>query len=188
MATKRTSYVVTVRAEPGIDEVRALRAWLKIGLRTFRLKCLDITSSKENVMDMRNYASKKIKPDHVRDGPMQTRIINVLEDDRYNRPKLELENGCEFTLNDGNMRELMKAWGFDSNDWLGLDIEFYFGTWKDWRSDPPEEKETVRVRAISPRKGAPAPNGGTPPPRKPLPPTKAAAPVKKDLDDEIPWR
>jgi len=38
---RRTTYLLTVRAEPGVDDIRALRAWLKIGLRTFDLDALE---------------------------------------------------------------------------------------------------------------------------------------------------
>lgn len=31
----RPIFVVQVRAEPGVDAIRALRAWLKIGLRIY---------------------------------------------------------------------------------------------------------------------------------------------------------
>ena len=44
-------------------------------------------------MDARKYASKHVKPDNVRDGPIQTRIVNVFEDERYGRLTLELETG-----------------------------------------------------------------------------------------------
>ena len=53
-------------------------------------------------MDARKYASKYVKPDNVRDGPIQTRIVNVFEEERYGRLTLELEIGSQFSLNDGN--------------------------------------------------------------------------------------
>ena len=137
-------------------------------------------------MDMRKYASKYIKPDQVRDGPVRTRIIDVFEDERYGRPVLELENGSQFTLNEGNNNALIKAWGHDSDDWIGQEIELALGTYKDWKSDPPEEKETVKVRAISPAKNSEAQNGSAPA-SKPLPPSRAATPRKSDMDDEIPF-
>lgn len=183
---RRTVYLLTVRAEPGVDDIRALRAWLKIGLRTFGLKCIGITpKDEEKVMDMRQYASKYVKPDQVRDGPIQTRVVNVFESEQYGRPVLELETGSQFTLNDGNNNALVKAWGYDSNDWLGQELILELGTYKDWRADPPEEKETVRVRAISPAKTAEAQNGSAPT-SKPLPPSRVAT-SPKEMDDEIPF-
>jgi hypothetical protein len=183
--TNRPVFALLVRAEPGVDAIRALRAWLKIGLRTFGLRCVGITPrEKEIAMDMRNYASRYVKPDQVRDGPIQTRIVNVFESEQYGRPVLELETGSQFTLNESNNTALMKAWGYDSNDWLGQELILELGYYKNWRADPPEEKETVVVRAISPAKTAEAQNGNAPA-SKPLPPSRVAR--KDDLSDEIPF-
>jgi hypothetical protein len=184
MEHEQPIYVLTVRANPGVDDIRALRAWLKIGLRTFGLKCVGITPAKEKAMDMRQYASTYIKPDHVREAPIQTRILNVFESERYNRPVLELETGSQFTLNDGNTNILIQAWGHNSDDWIGQEIELLLGTYKDWRADPPEERETVRVRAISAAETG-AQNGGTSS-KPPLPPSRVP-PRKDDMDDEIPF-
>ena len=35
-------YIDAVRAEPGVDAIRALRGWLKRGLRDFGLRCLEV--------------------------------------------------------------------------------------------------------------------------------------------------
>lgn len=138
-------------------------------------------------MDMRQYASTYIKPDQVREAPIQTRIVNVFESEKYNRPVLELETGSQFTLNDGNTNVLIKAWGHNSDDWIGLELELFHGTYKDWRDDPPSDKETVKVRAISP-----APMGaqnGSAPASKPLPPSRTtpSKSSKDDMDDSIPF-
>jgi len=137
-------------------------------------------------MDARKFAAKYVKPDHVRDGPIVTRIVNVYEDDKYSRLVLELETGSQFTLNDGNTNVLIKALGSDTDGWIGQEISLELGTYKDWRADPPEEKETVRVRAVSE-----ASNGGAPA-SKPLPPSrvpssKVTTSLKDDLSDEIPF-
>jgi hypothetical protein len=181
----RPIFVVHVRAEPGVDAVRALRAWLKRGLRDFGLKCVQITpSEKETAMDMRQYASTYVKPDNVRDGPIQTRIVNVFESEQYGRPVLELETGSQFTLNDSNTNTLIKAWGHNSDDWIGQEIELQLGTYKDWKSNPPVDKETVKARAISPAKTT-AGNSGTVS-KPPLPVSKTATRAE-DLDDSIPF-
>jgi hypothetical protein len=39
---ERPSYLLTVRPEPGVDGIRALRAWLKRGLRDFGLRCEEV--------------------------------------------------------------------------------------------------------------------------------------------------
>jgi hypothetical protein len=117
-----------------------------------------------------------VKPDQVRDGPITTRVLSVFEHERYERPVLELEIGSQFMLNEGNNNTLINAWGTESADWIGKELVLELGHWKDWRADPPEEKETVKVRAISPGNGAAA---------KPLPPS--TVPPKADPDDEIPF-
>lgn len=136
-------------------------------------------------MDMRQYASNWIKPDQVRNGPIQIRVVNVFEGERYGRPVLELENGSQLTLSPGNNSTLIQAWGWNSDDWIGQEVELTLGIYKDWKADPPADKETVRVRAISPAKSATA-NGGAPA-SKPLPPSKKVAPRHDDMDDEIPF-
>src|SRR5262245_55625802 len=111
MESERTTYVVTVRPEPGVDDIRALRGWLKRGLRDFGLRCIGITPQKQEIamVDARKYASRYIKPDHVRDAPIQTRVVNAFEEERYGRLTLELETGSQFTLNDSNNNALIKA-------------------------------------------------------------------------------
>ncbi len=137
-------------------------------------------------MDARKYASKNIKPDAVRDAPVEARIVNVYEEERYGKLCLELETGAVFTLNDGNTNTLIKAFGHNTDNWIGQEIELYLATWKDWRADPPEEKETVRCR-ISPTSAAAA-NGSTPATAKPpLPPSRTAASKNDDMNDDIPF-
>jgi hypothetical protein len=194
MENERPVYVLMVRAERGVDSVRALRAWLKIGLRTFGLRCVEVQESKHQgsvEMDARKYASKYVRPDNVRDAVVRTRILNVFEDERYGNLMLELETGSQFRLNDGNTNVLIKAWGHDTNGWIGeeKEIELFLGTYTDWKEDPPVEKETVRVRAIPPAETAQ--NGSTPAAR-PLPPSRTAAPggpasLRGEMDDEIPF-
>ena len=123
----------------------------------------------------------------MRDGPIQTRIVNVFESERYGRPVLELETGSQFTLNDGNVNVLIKAFGSESNDWIGKELALELGTYKDWRDDPPSEKETVKVRAVFPEKTG-VQNGGAP--SKAVAPSKApgkAGSLRDDMCDEVPF-
>jgi hypothetical protein len=138
-------------------------------------------------MDARKYASTYVRPDNVRDEPITTRIINVFEEDKYNRLALELETGSQFALNDGNTNTLIKVWGHDTDAWIGLEIELFLGEYTDWKEDPPTKKETVRVRAISPRPDAS--ENGSVPANRPLPPSRTAVTksAKDDLDDTIPF-
>ena len=132
-------------------------------------------------MDTRKYSSGFIKPDHVRDGRRQERIIAVLESQKYTRLELELESGDQFSLNAANTKALQKAYGVESDDWLGHVIELSLGHYKDWKTDPPEEKETVVLRPISVRQPSPD-NGGT----KALQPMPRPS-SRDDLSDDIPY-
>jgi hypothetical protein len=132
-------------------------------------------------MDARKYASMYVKPDDVRDGPIETRIINIFEEEKYKRLALELEIGSQFGLNGGNTNILIKEWGSDTDTWIGLTIALELGEYTDWKEDPPVRKETVRVRAVSPAPNASS-NGSLSAPR-PLPPSRTAA--KKSIDDSL---
>ncbi len=94
-------------------------------------------------------------------GPIQTRIVAVLENEPYGRRcssskrRIAVHTECH-----DNCNTLIKAWGYESKDWIGQELELFLGTYKDWKSDPPEEKETVKVRAISPAKAATGNSGG----------------------------
>jgi len=179
----RPVFALRVRAEPGADEIRSLRSWLKVGLRTFGLRCVPIEQVKEkgNTMDMKKYSEGGfIKADNVRDGPLQAVIVNVYISDQYKRPVLELDNGDQFTVNVTNNRALCKAYGTNSDDWRGHTVEFSLGHYKDWSADPPEEKETVLLKPVSLRDESNS--GGL---QRVDPATLPA--LKDNLSDEIPF-
>jgi hypothetical protein len=95
---------------------------------------------------------------------------------------LEFESGDQFYCWNNYTRVLNKAWGYESESWLGQELELSLGHYTDKKTDPPTEKETIVVRAISPAK-AEAQNGGS----KPLPPSRVTTSLKNDLSDEIPF-
>ena len=100
-------------------------------------------------MDMRKYGSAFIKPDDVRDGPRQERIVNVYVSEKYNCPVLEFESGDQLSLNVTNTRVMNKAYTNESDNWLDQVVELSLGHYTDRRGDAPEEKETVVLRPIS---------------------------------------
>jgi hypothetical protein len=132
------------------------------------------------MVDARKYALKFIKPDNVREESIQTRILAVFESERYGNLVLELENGSQFNLYEGNNSILIKAWGPETDGWIGKELILELGTYKDWRANPPEDKETVRVRAVL------SGNGSTPAASKPLPPSRLTT-SEEDLNDMIPF-
>jgi hypothetical protein len=134
-------------------------------------------------MDMRRFGSGPIKPDDVRDGPRTERIINIYEHEKYGCAVLELESGDTFNLNATNTKTLSKAWGFESDSRLGQEFELSPGYYKDWRDDPPTDKETVVVKPISPAKPVEQNGGGG----AVVPVPKSFAPRHDDMDDSIPF-
>src|SRR5262245_44904614 len=102
-------------------------------------------------MDMRKYGSAFIKPDDVRDGPRQERIVNVYVSEKYNCPVLDFESGDQLSLNVTNTRAMNKAYTTESDNWLDQVVELSLGHYTDRRGDAPEEKETVVLRPISVR-------------------------------------
>lgn len=44
---KRPRYIVTIRPEPGVDGVSALRAFLKVALRRFGMRCVALSEVNE---------------------------------------------------------------------------------------------------------------------------------------------
>ena len=186
MKPSRSVFVLRVRAEEGVDEIHALRGWLKIGLRTFGLRCVEVQEDKQRrreKMDTRKFSAGPIKPDDVRDAARTERIINIYEHEKYRCLVLELESGDTFNLNGTNTKILNKAWGYESDGWLGQELELSLGFYKDWKDDPPSDKETVKVRAISPAKPPEAQNGGG----AVVPVPKSFPPKRDAMDDEIPF-
>jgi hypothetical protein len=111
-------------------------------------------------MDLRKYGTMFIRPDEVREDPRQETILHVYIDEKFDQPVLEFESGDQFSLNKTNTRILSKAYGWESKDLLGQVIELSLGHYMDWKTDPPQEKETVVVRPVSVRQPSPD-NSGT---------------------------
>jgi hypothetical protein len=134
-------------------------------------------------MDIGQFASSWVKPDDVRHEPIVTRIIAVLMNDKLQRPMLELETGNQFTLFERNVDALIKAWGRDTDEWPGYEVELSYETYTIRKSDgSTEEKEGVKIRPISPRK-APSDANGTA--AKPLPPTRQQ--LRDEMADDLPF-
>lgn len=139
-------------------------------------------------MDIGQFASSWVKPDDVRDGPIVTRIVTVLMNDKLNRPMLELETGNQFTLFERNVDALIRAWGRNTEEWHGYQVELSLETYPVKNKDgSTEEKEGVKIRAVSPRKASPPDangNGGVLAAR-PLPPTRQQ--LRDDMADDLPF-
>jgi hypothetical protein len=125
-------------------------------------------------MDMRKYGAGPVRPEDVRDGPLQEKIVDVSISEKFECPALHFETGNQFLLFNANARVMNRAYTTESNNWLGQVIELSLGHYTDNRG---EEKETVVLKPVSVLQPS-ADNGGT----------KAALPSRRDeLDDEIPF-
>jgi hypothetical protein len=131
-------------------------------------------------MDMRKYGSGFVKPEDVRDGPRQEKIVNVYISEKFKCPVLDFESGDQLSLNMTNTRAMNRAYTTESDNWLEQEVELSLGHYTDYSGEKPEEKETVVLRPISVRQ--PSPDNGE---------TKAQAaprlPPRDTLDDEIPF-
>jgi hypothetical protein len=182
---EHASYLITVRAEPGVDGIRALRAWLKIGLRSFGLRCVEVQESKQQGrmkmgMDMREFSAGLITAEDLHDGPRVEKIVRFRKKKPRNTPVLCSNSKAAIRSISGQASILNKAWGYDGTGWLDQELELSLGHYTDKKTGT--EKETIDVRAISPRKEIAAGNGsGTE--------VVASKPVslRKEMDDEVPF-
>ena len=78
-------------------------------------------------MDMRKYSGAAfINIDDVRERPLQMQIA-VVREGKYEEPDLVFESGEAFTVNSTNNRTLMRAYGSNSDNWVGKEIELALG-------------------------------------------------------------
>jgi hypothetical protein len=179
----RPVFCVRVQAEPGVHVIRSLRAWLKVGLRAFGLRCVsieEVTTQENKMVDVRKYTSGLIRPEDLRDGPRQERIINVYISEKFDVPVLVFESGDEMLAFAGSGRALAKAYGFESDDWRGHLVELSLGS---YTNKDGETKESINLKPVTSRDGSSS-NGG---PQRADPATLPKLSPKDDLDDSIPF-
>jgi hypothetical protein len=178
----RPVFVLRVQAEKGVHVIRSLRAWLKVGLRTFGLRCLSIEEQTKEckMVDVRKYTTGLIRPEDLHSGPRQERIINVYISQKYDVPVLVFESGDEMLAFAGSGRALAKAYGFESDDWRGHVVELSLGS---YTNKDGEKKEIINLKPITARDGSSS-NGG---PQRADPATLPKLSPKDDLSDDIPF-
>jgi hypothetical protein len=167
-------FTIILRAEPGINAVHALRALLKSALRVHGLRalsCIEQTTPQQHPavirrrrsdatqarregtkeMDMSKYAgSAFVSLDDVVNGPIRGEIVHV-ELGSFDKPVVTFSNGCRFSLNVTNAQALIKAFGKESDDWIGEQLELYAGELK-YRG---EVRPSVLARPLGQRKPGP---------------------------------
>jgi hypothetical protein len=96
-------------------------------------------------LNMRKYSSQSfLKVADVRDGPLLHQIGAVREG-KFDKPELVFETGDILSLNATNTKTLIRAFGSDSDGWIGKQIELYLGKLQYQGST----QEGVIVRPIS---------------------------------------
>jgi hypothetical protein len=117
-------------------------------------------------MDMQEFSGGGfVKVDDVKEGPIKEQI-DAVKLGKWDKPNLVFESGSLLSVNATNNRILMRAYGRNSDDWVGKEIELYLGE-IEFQGTP---REAVLVRPISP------------PIKKPK---KPPAP-KPDYNDDLP--
>ena len=131
-------------------------------------------------MDTRKYGAGFVKPEDVRDGPRQEKIVNVYISEKFKCPVLDFESGDQFSLNVTNTRVMNRAYTTESDKWLQQVVELLLGHYTDYSGKTPEERETVVLRPISVRQ--PSPDNGGAKAQEVAP----RLPARDEFDDEIP--
>jgi Family of unknown function (DUF5906) len=124
--------------------------------------------AKEQIMDMTKYmGSPFLKPEDVEEGPRHVRIAKI-EDGRYDKPVVTFDDNSRLSLNVTNSRVLGRAYGTDSRDWIGMEVEWYLGE-IEYNKEP---KASVLIRPLTSPAAARTP---------------AKPQLDRDMDDEIPF-
>jgi hypothetical protein len=81
-------------------------------------------------MDMRKYSGsvfRKVEDPDLREGrPVQVAITAVSEG-KFEKPVLTFDDNTQLTINATNNRALMRAFGAESDLWLGRTVELVLG-------------------------------------------------------------
>jgi hypothetical protein len=115
-------------------------------------------------MDMRSYSAKDfIKLEDVAEGPLK-KVIASIEPGSFDKPAVTFDDGSQLSLNRTSVLALSKAYGWDSDSWIGHSVEIYRGE----VAFKGTSKAGVLVRPLDPPT-----------------PASARSNPRGDLDDEI---
>jgi hypothetical protein len=123
-------------------------------------------------MDVTKYlGSLFLKVEDVRNAHREV-LITDCSLGQYDKLDLTFDGGDRLSLNTTNVRTLARAYGRDSDEWVGKTIELYIGK-TEYRG---EEQDSILVRPVSPATASEKQS-------------EAAAPRKlsDDLSDDIPF-
>jgi hypothetical protein len=107
-----------------------------------------------------------LKPEDIGATPIVLTIVEVAEG-KWDKLDLTFDDGSKLSLNATNGRAIARAWGYESNDWLGKQVELSVGftTYKG------EQQESILSRPLSPA----------------IPASERKPPPAPTIDDEIPF-
>jgi hypothetical protein len=104
-------------------------------------------------MDMRKFSGPTfLKVADVRGGALQRQIAAVREG-KYEKPDLVFETGETLSLNATNTKTLVRAYGPNSEDWVGKKIELELGTVK-FNGEPQEAVIVSPIATPAPKADA----------------------------------
>lgn len=97
-------------------------------------------------MDMRKFSGEHfIKVADVEDDPIRA-VIAVVKMGKYDKPDLVFESGDVLSLNATNNQTLVRAYGANSDDWIGKEVQLLLGE-IEYQG---RMQKAVKVKPISP--------------------------------------
>jgi hypothetical protein len=102
----------------------------------------------EPKMDMSKYAGSQFLrvADLQEQGSFKAKIIDIEIGEKFGKPNMTLSEGSILSLNVTNCGTLIRAYGANSDDWIGREIELYVGDVEyDGKTTP-----AIMVKPISP--------------------------------------
>jgi hypothetical protein len=104
--------------------------------------------ARNEVVDMSKYMGGRfLKAADIKEsGPIRARIADIEIGEKFDKPEAILDDGSVLSLNATNCSRLGRAYGADSDDWIGKEIELDVGE-VDFKG---ELKESILVEPISP--------------------------------------
>jgi ribosomal protein L12E/L44/L45/RPP1/RPP2 len=119
------------------------------------------------MVDVRHYIKGKfLKVDDFAAEARRRESIQGTEEGKFDKLNLLLSSGDQLALSATNLRRLTQAYGFNSEDWVGLEIELYVGQ-LEFNGRP---VDSILLKPISPGRTTPtaaprsSPNSASPSP------------------------
>jgi hypothetical protein len=172
-------FVIRFRPLPEVDEIKALRALLKVSLRRFGLRATSVSEEREeeektmpNIGDLYppSGGSTYLKADDLRESDLTVTIAGVSIDQEIGRDKrgnvVVFENYDSMLVLNGTVaRQIASLHGADTDDWGGKTVTLFRDATVTYQGQP---APGIRVRPAGWKGG----NG-------PMP--------KQDIGDKIPF-